>query len=98
MSGLIGQVRWLQRRNERCGHCGFPDNGITLEVVEEVVTTVEGASRVKPDDDWLRPCPECGRTPFVEEVVDVGVVSPDVEVVDGGTGGIPQRYPFTGRG
>ena len=92
MSRLTGRVKRLERADGSCPVCGWPDNGITLEIVEELLTgTAEevhaAIEKEARQPHWLQPCEECGRTPIVAEVVPL-VVDPDKGPVGGG---IPQR-------
>jgi hypothetical protein len=100
MTRLGGRVTRLERADGECRSCGWPENGITLEIVEVVVTgTAEeihaAMEKEAREPHWLQPCQECGRIPPVVEVVRIDSTipdgAPDIEVVDGSLGGIPQR-------
>jgi hypothetical protein len=101
MTGLLGRVKRLERgAGDECPVCGWPEP-IQLKIVEVLVVTSEQAreamaqksngefSAPESAGDWLKTCEECGRRPYIAEIVEVEVVDPDGTRVIGG--GIPQR-------
>jgi hypothetical protein len=98
MTRLLGRVGRLERIDESCPACGWPDNGVTLEVVEELVTDTGPAPAAGLDDDWRRPCPECGNGPSVVEIVQADDVTPNIgaDAFAADRNGIPIARPPAG--
>jgi hypothetical protein len=75
MGALLTRLGRLERGNERCPGCGFPDNEVLLRLIEVVVETAEQLkalpkknSRLGPFEEYA-PCPECGNWPGVAAVL-----------------------------